>query len=336
VTVERAFLALYTDPEVEAADAIRTAEKTAGVFAEYSDELGLAKTWSLVGHGNWLLCRAAAMEEAFERALAQMRSAGDYRERWWILTKLLECTVFGPTPAEAGIRRCNDLLALGDGVQSLEMTAAAAVASLEAMRGNFDAARELCGQSRAIAEEFGLRQWLGALGNFVGPIELLAGDFPAAERGLRQGYETLESLGETGVLSTTAANLSRAIVLQGRYEEAEHFAGVSRQAASRDDLYPQVVWRGTSARVLLHRGELDAAEAVARAAVELTAASDFLNLRGESLLDLAEVLCVAGRATESTTATAEALGLFEAKGCTVLAARAQVLLDPALETRVRS
>jgi class 3 adenylate cyclase/tetratricopeptide (TPR) repeat protein len=336
VLVESALFGLYTDPDVEAGDVIGVAEQAATVFVEHSDELGLAKTYSLIGFANWHLCRGAAMEEAFERALAHLRRSEDLRERWWILTKLLECTVFGPTPAETGILRCQDLLALGDGVQSLEMTAAAAVASLEAMRGNFDAARELCGQSRAIAEELGLRQWLGALGNFVGPIELLAGDLPAAERGLRQGYETLESLGETGVLSTTAANLSRAIVLQGRYEEAEHFANVSRRAALRDDLYSQVVWRGTSARVLLHRGELAAAEAVARNAVELATASDFLNLRGESLLDLAEVLRAAGREAASATATTEALGLFEAKGCTVLAARAQVLLDPALEPGLRS
>ena len=134
------------------------------------------------------------MQDAFERALSHLQRSGDLRERWWILTKLLDAAIFGPFRPRQGILRCRDLLALGDGVQSLEMTAAAAVASLEAMRGNFDAARELCGQSRAIAEELGLRQWLGALGNFVGPIELLAGDLPAAERGLRQGYETLESL----------------------------------------------------------------------------------------------------------------------------------------------
>jgi tetratricopeptide (TPR) repeat protein len=329
VAIESAFLTLYTDSEAEATEAVRIAEQAAAVFAGREDELGLAKSWILIGVANWHLCRGAAMEEAFDRALSHLRRSGDLRERWWIVTKLLECVVFGPTPVEAGIRRCDELLALGDGMRSLETSAAAAVASLQAMRGNFTTARELYASSKAIAEELGLSQWLGSLGNFVGPIELLADDPAAAERALRQGYEALESLGETGVLSTTAANLSRAIALQGRYEEAEHFAGVSRRAASRDDLYSQVVWRGTSARVLIHRGDLSAAEALAREAVELMTVSDFLNLRGESLLDLAEVLRAGGQDARATEATREALGLFEAKGCIVLAERARALLDRA-------
>jgi class 3 adenylate cyclase/predicted ATPase len=336
VAVESAFLGLYTDPEVEAAEVISVAEQAAVVFAQVEDEVGLAQASNLVGHANWYLCRAAAMEEAFERGLAQMRNAGDYRERWWIVTQLLCAAVFGPTPPDDGIRRCGDLLALGEGVQSLEMTAAAAIASLEAMRGSFPAARELVASSRGIAEELGLRQWLGALANFAGPIELLAGDLPAAERELRRGYEALEALGETGVLSTTAAFLARTLVLSGRFEEAEQFADISARLGSRDDVYSQVVWRGALARLLSGRGELIRAEELARDAVARGARTDFLNLRGESLLDLAEVLRAARREVDARAATSEALGLFEAKGCSVLAARARAFLDPALEATIRS
>ena len=324
VSVESAFLRLYTDADADADAMIRTAEEAGAAFAETGDELGLAKSWSLIGYVNWHLCRGAAMQDAFERALSHLQRSGDLRERWWILTKLLDAAIFGPVPAEQGIRRCNELLAVGDGVRSLETSATLAIASLEAMRGNFGAAREGYAQSREIAEELGLTQWLASLGNYIGPIELLAGDPAAAERALRQGYETLESLGETGVLSTTAANLSRAVVLQGRFDEAERHAAVSRRSASRDDLYSQVVWRGTSARILLHRGELGAAEAVAREGVDLAATTDFLNLHGESLLDLAEVLWARGQDAEAAEVTGAAVGLFDAKGCTALAERARL------------
>jgi class 3 adenylate cyclase len=328
VAVESAFLTLYTDPTTKTADVVRAAEQAADTFTVVGDELGLAKAWSLVGHANWLLCQGARMEEAFDRALAHMRRSGDPRERWWILSQLLNATVFGPTPAEHGIRRCGDLLALGEGVRSLEMTAAAAIASLEAMRGNFATARDLYGQSRSIGEELGLARWLAALPNLIGPIEMLADDLPAAERELRWGYETLQSLGETATLSTTAAMLSRAIALQGRYEEAERFTVVSEQAASPDDLYSQVVGRDARGSTPAHRGDLDAADFLSREGVAIAAETDFLNLRGESLLDLAQVLAAADNAEESARAVREALPLFEEKGCLVLAGRARALLDP--------
>ena len=336
VSVESAFLSLYTDPEIGAGDVIEIAEQARAVFARHDDRIGLALASNLVGHANWYLCRAAAMEEAFERALAQMRHAGDYRERWWIITQLLCAAVFGPARPDEGIQRCRDLLALGDGVQSLEMTAAAAIGSLEAMRGNTAGARELIARSRTIGEQLGLRQWLGALANFAGPIELLAGDLAAAEQELRRGYAELEALGETAVLSTTAAFLARTLVLAGRPAEAEEYANISSRLGSRDDVYSQVVCKGSFARVLAGQGDLARAEELAGEAVTRAAETDFLNLRGESLLDLAEVLRVAGRAAESATATAEALRLFEAKGCTELATRARALLDPALGPAIRS
>jgi class 3 adenylate cyclase/tetratricopeptide (TPR) repeat protein len=336
VAVESAFLTLYTDPEAEAAGAIGTAELAAATFAEHGDELGLAKSWNLVGVANWHLCRAAAMDEAFERALAHLRRSEDMRERWWILTKLIESAVFGPTPAEAGIQRCRDLLALGDGVRSLEMSASTAIASLEAMRGNFETARYLYGQSRFIAEELGLTHWLASLGNYTGPSELLAGDLAAAEQELRRSHEALELLGESGVRSTTAAFLARTLGLQGRVDEAERFAMVSVQTGSRDDIYTQVVWRGALARVLVSRGHLERAEALAREAVAIAAETDFLVLHGESLLDLGEVFRESARDLKADEMTRQALTLFEAKGCTVLAERARALLDPAQEITIGS
>ncbi len=314
VAVESALLGLYTDPEVQAGEVIGVAERASVVFAEADDRIGLARSYNLVGHANWHLCRAAAMEEAFRRGLAEMQRDGDYRERWWIVTQLLCAVAFGPTRPEEGIEQCRDLLALGDDVQSLEMTAGAAIGSLEAVRGNLDTARQLVARSRAIAEELGLRQWLGALANFAGPIELLAGDLDAAERELRRGYAELEALGETGVLSTTAAFLARTLASGARYEEAESFAGISTRFGSRDDVYSQVVCRGALARVLAGRGRLDRAEQLAREAVIRGGETDFLNLRGESLLDLAEVLRAGGRGQDAVKATSEALTLFEAKG----------------------
>jgi hypothetical protein len=50
-----------------------------------------------------------------------------------------------------------------------------------------------------------------------------------------------------------------------------------------------VQWRGPRAKVLAARGERDEAERLAREAVELAERTDFLNLRGDALANLAEV-----------------------------------------------
>ena len=262
VELESQFMTLYTDPNVEAAAVIDAAEEASAFFEQHQDEVGLARASNLVGHANWYLCRAAAMEEAFERALAQMHRSGDYRERWWIITQLLCAAAFGPvTPAE-GIRRCHDLLALGDGVQSLEMTAAAAIGSLEAMRGNFTEARGLVARSRALGEELGLRQWLGVPRELRRP-DRAARRRPARRRGASSGEGTRPwrrsarpACSRRLPPSSRGRSLSRS-----RFDEAERFADTSVRAGSRDDVYSQVVSRGALARVLAARGELVRAEA---------------------------------------------------------------------------
>ena len=64
--------------------------------------------------------------------------------------------------------------------------------------------------------------------------------------------------------------------------------------------------------------------------------TDFLNLQGEALLDLADVLGTAGKDDEAANAIRDALPLFEAKGCTVLAGRARALLDPVAGVELQS
>ncbi len=73
-------------------------------------------------------------------------------------------------------------------------------------------------------------------------------------------------------------------------------------------------WRGAQAKALAAEGQTEQAEALAAEAVELVGASDFLNLRGGALLDLAEVLWSGGRLREARAAAEQAQGLFSEKG----------------------
>jgi len=324
--VEHAFLRLYTDPHVETEDAIGVAEQALAVFEELGDEGALARAWALIGHANWLLCRGERMEDAFTRALECTRRAGDAREEGWILRMLALVYCHGPTPVEQAIARCEEILELGRGHAAIEVSTRAKIAGLEAMRGRFELARDLYLRCRAVGEEFGVGPVLAALPNYSGPIELLAGDPEAAERELRAGCRALEELGETSVLSTSAALLARTLEHVGRLDEAEEQTVLSERNASRDDLASQTTWRGVRARVLAQRGEFERAQQLAREAVAIANRTDFLVWRGEALLDLAEVNRLAGDSASFVRATKEALRLFEAKGHVVLAERTRAFL----------
>jgi hypothetical protein len=78
--------------------------------------------------------------------------------------------------------------------------------------------------------------------------------------------------------------------------------------------------------VLVERGDFDEAELLARAAVDFAAKTDFLDARGDTLLDLAEVLRRAGRSAETPPLVEEALRLYERKQHLVGIERARRLL----------
>jgi len=147
---------------------------------------------------------------------------------------------------------------------------------------------------------------------YAGWAELIAGDAAAAERQLRRGYEALQRMGEQTYLSTMAAFLARAVLAQGRYDEAERLTQVTDDIASDDDLFPQALWRGTRARLLARRGDADA-ERLARESVGLWLGTDCLNMQADALVDLAETLRLLQRSNESMDVLGEAIRLYESK-----------------------
>src|SRR5262249_18435375 len=101
---------------------------------------------------------------------------------------------------------------------------------------------------------------------------------------------------------------------QGRYDEAERLVAECEAASGPNDIHSQIAARTIRARILAHRGELEAAESFARDAVDFGAASDFLIGHAEAYEGLAEVLEVSGRRQDAAKALQEALNLYEQKG----------------------
>jgi tetratricopeptide (TPR) repeat protein len=158
-------------------------------------------------------------------------------------------------------------------------------------------------------------------------LYLWAGRPADAERLLRESYAILDQLGEKAYLSTVAALLARALDELGSHdEEIDQLTQVSQAAAGKDDMLSQILWRGARARLLGRQGATGAAERLAREAVRLAEAIDYLNVRGDALMDLADVLRSAGREPDALAAVERAGRLYERKGNLASAAKARSLL----------
>ena len=259
---------------------------------------------------------------ALERALEYARRAGNPPAEadalWWYTVSLY----FGPTPVDEATRHCERVLGEAPVERTVEAGTLGILAGLRAMQGRFDEARELFAHGLTILEELGVKLRVASRRTVSGAIELLADDAVAAEHELRWGFEQLQRMGERQDLPGIAAQLAEALYRQGRYEEAEPFAALSE---AQD--HPRMRWRSPSAKLLAQRGELERAEEAALAVVARAAKSDNLNSRGNALLDLAEVLSIAGRSEDAASPLRDAAIIFEQKGNIVSAAKARAILD---------
>ena len=325
--IEREFFRTFTNPESSTEEIVRIAETTIPLLEDLQDELGLAKAWWLRSEADAIAGRWAARTEALERALVHAKRASDPREVSTIIGLLAGALMYGPTPVPEAIRRCEELNeSVHDDVE-VRAGIASTLAGLHAMLGQFDEARTLATEARAIYEELGLRYMRAGVHAFsAGSIELLAGDPAAAVLEMRSGYDELERMGERGTRSTLAAFLAQALAEQGQYADAIHFSEISEQTAATADIVPQAVWRSARASAFAETGDPAGAEPLAAEAVSLAEGTDFLDLQGNTLLGLAHVLRLAGDSEGVQSVAERARQAFDRKGNLVSEAKAAALL----------
>ena len=312
--VERSSLRAFVDPGVETDELLRVANEAIGVFESSEDDLGLARAWLLVAEVQWLRCHCAEMEEVLARALLHAERAGERREISSILEVMAPVALVGPRPVADAIEVCRGILERGHGSAGVEGHVNLVLAVLEAMMGRVEEARRLYTDTTRILEDRGLTTLLASLRMYPGMVELIAGDYEAAERELRLAYDELAAVGHSAFLSTTAAFLAKPLYELGRHDEALEMTQASDDAASPDDIASQVIWRGTRAKILAHRGEAAAATELGNEAVELLRETDLVNTRADAFSDLAETMRLLGRDDEATAAQARALELYAEKG----------------------
>ncbi|WEX89665.1 AAA family ATPase [Sinorhizobium garamanticum] len=325
VLIQRQFLRSLHGEEGGLEEAARAAATVTPVFERLGDDLGLCRARRLEAWCFFNEARGEAAAAAWERAAVHARRAGDRHELYESLRWIASMLWFGPTPAAEGIRRCEAMRAEVRESPESEAVILRQLACLNAIVGRFALARELIATTKATYADLGLTLFLAG-SEHEAVVELLAGNPAAAEESARAAYRALEEMGERAFRSTMAATLALVVLEQGRDVEAEALAEVSARLGASGDLLTQIRWRRVRARVLARRAEIRAAEALAREALTIAEATDFINERADALVDLSHVLEASGRCDEAVAAASEAVHLYELKGNVVAAAATRLRL----------
>ena len=333
-SVARSYLRAHTMPELSDEEIAREVQGVIHVFEELGDEAGLARALSLAGMLRYWRGEAEAAIAELERAAGHARRVGDRPQEAESLQYMLLAILWGPTRVDDALERVAEIRSRADTNRRLEVTLLRTRAHLEAMQGHFDNAREFLAGAKALAEELGLEVILASgVARQTGEVELLAGDAAAAERALRPACEALERMGDWGHLATIAPKLADALFIQGGDgEEALRLTELAERSATPGVADEDIGWRRVRAKLLARRGEIEAAERLAREATARAAVTDLLDDHAQALADLAEVLRLGERPEESASALGEALHLYEQKGNVAAAETLRSLLaEPQIE-----
>jgi tetratricopeptide (TPR) repeat protein len=286
-------------------------------FSRHGDERGLARAHALVAAVvHWLSADAAGTAEAARRSIELARRVGDAETeaRGW--RALLGAALFGPGHVDEGIALCRETVErYGERRPLTTATAVRAWAGLAAMRGEFETARTLLDRDRALVADLGVRTLRMHTAEVATWVELRAGDAVAAEAAARDGLAIAEEFDDRLTYAEFASLVARALERQERDDEVLALTAAAEERTQGGDVAVEVQWRIARAPALLRAGQTAEAERLAREAVQLASATDFVPLRADALTCL-------GRVTGSADTLAEACDLYDRKGD--VAGKAQV------------
>ncbi len=296
------------DPAVDELE--RLARKALPLLERAENDAGLVHVWYALGFevAN-VRGRFEDYARASEQALRHARLAGQRNSH---LFHLEDALALGPRPADEALRTLDALLPENPHPRPLLTRA-----WLLSMLARFDEAAQL-------AHEAGER-WRELTGDdtvdvYLGRIAATAGRHEDAADQLRRYCDLLDASGLRSFLSTYAPLRGRSLCALGRHDEAEPLARLGRELGDEQDALTQALWRQVQALVDARRGQHHEAEQLAREAVAISERTDALNMQGDALCDLAEVLHAAGQGDEAA-ALAQALQRYEQKKNLALSAQ---------------
>jgi hypothetical protein len=272
------------------------------VLEEASDAEALYKLHQNAARAYAVQGDAAHARAEAELALEWAQRAG--REDVYATYLLANLELEGAGHVSDVLARAQQLLA---GAGGLTAFALGAFAEGNAWLGQFDQARAFVRQHVRLWHEAGR----DSPTELEGVVELWAGEPAAAEAAVRPVVEAQEAHGDLGHGAGSLVVLSRAVLEQGRVDEALVLLDKLGAWAAPDD-----VWTQGELRVLRGRALGDAA--LVREAIALLEPTEYLNVRARAWLELH---ALTGEGAD------RALELFERKGNVVGARLAGELVE---------
>ena len=325
--IEEAWLVVYTQGERSTeASTLREAEEGIPAFERLGDDTGVARACEVVAMVHYYYGRLSEAAAASERGFLHAERARDAQQQGNHRLVRTVAAQWGFTPLDRVEAMLEDDLAWARETGSLGVEAKTTLrrAVVRVARGDPVEGEELFARGMSHCSDLGMSLWAAG---FVGCwIWGLTDDPLFAELQLRASYDALAEAGRLNVLSTVATIFAECMVRQERYAEADDLLDVAAEAGAEDDFVTQVRLRAGRAKLFARRGDLNGAEAVAREAVALAEQTEYIDLRGDALLALGEVLQLGGSRSEGAEAMRAALTLWEAKGNVAHAARTRTLL----------
>jgi class 3 adenylate cyclase len=282
-------------------------------LASSDDDRGLAKAHWLAFCVQWAASRATLAAEQVRLAAEHARKCGDIglwsRALGWYVATLM----YGPTDAAAIAR---ELAVIEEDEPGPYLAACVELGRAEVARlqGRFADARRLTQSALDGFRALGMRTMAATCDQSFASIQLSSGDPAAARVSLLRSEAILARFGERALRSTTQAMLARVNERLNRRVAARVALELAEELSDPRDLANFAITHGVRARLALVDGDGDAAESWARSSVDNALQTDFLGLRAEATLGLAQVLIARGRAGEARSEARAALELFRAKG----------------------
>ena len=314
--VEQATYDTVLNPPVEGSgERLRLrAEQALAVFEEAGDEWGLTVAGaSLIVAGELEGRSWAELAARAEFLLEHARRAGSRLYEAWAEEELVMANYFGETPVEVALCWLDDHPHIERGGATPQREV------YFAMLGRFDEARALLTQAEEREKQLGANRVEMGIGNRRFRIAMLEGDVAVAEAAARKACEAAERLEYLGNYMAYCCNVAEALLELRRDGEAEQWLRRGRKRAPSEEPAPQIQWAHLYGKVLARRGELEEGERLAREAVALAERTDMPNFHAAALVDLSEVLTLAGK--EGRSELEQALALYEQKGNLVMAER---------------
>jgi DNA-binding SARP family transcriptional activator/tetratricopeptide (TPR) repeat protein len=322
VTLERIWATNQTE-RAALENALRAAREATGELEKLDDPDGIARGLLMIAQLHVWDGETAEAERLLDRALGHAERAGRVALVGDVLEWLCWCSLTGPTPTTVGMRRCKMALQSARGSIKTEAAAHVAEGTLRALRRDTNEGRDSVARGRSLNLELGDRIAWAATALMAAEVEMVAGDYIAAEDLLLPACELLRQHGQLAYLATLESLLAQALLAQGRDQDALRLCDDVRRIAAADDRDAHVRADSVCATVTARRGELDPADHLLRRAKAVADPTDSLRLRAFVSLSAAEVGRLSGRSELEQSALREVLHLSTVKGDLATAALAR-------------